>query len=210
MVLADVGTARLMWSSKITTPASQNLGAQMGELARVGVEAARTAGFFQSGRDTPARVRNLALAHRTNVARFERCDRRGLAVERQKLDFECLAAAMNVDDDAHVAGLEAKLDQRFRQNNLLVFADHDRAAGIGCAVINRGTSFPLFHYPDGPHLRTPTGRRLERSVHTVSDAPGRFNGRSDRMRGAVSLPHRVPRSTHRPGLFDGPERRRLS
>jgi len=46
MVLTDVATVRLMWTSKVTTPASQNVGAQMGELARVGVEAARTAGFF--------------------------------------------------------------------------------------------------------------------------------------------------------------------
>ncbi|HSD54996.1 MAG TPA: hypothetical protein VLC47_12570 [Burkholderiales bacterium] len=46
MVLTDVATARIMWTGKITTPASQNVGAQMGDLARVGVEAARTAGFF--------------------------------------------------------------------------------------------------------------------------------------------------------------------
>jgi len=46
MVLTDVATVRLMWTSKVTTPASQNVGAQIGELARVGVEAARAAGFF--------------------------------------------------------------------------------------------------------------------------------------------------------------------
>lgn len=46
MVLTDAATVKLMWSSKITSPASQNLNAQMGELARVGVEAARGAGFF--------------------------------------------------------------------------------------------------------------------------------------------------------------------
>lgn len=46
MVLTDVATAKMMWTSKVTTPASQNIGAQMGDLARVGVEAARTAGFF--------------------------------------------------------------------------------------------------------------------------------------------------------------------
>jgi hypothetical protein len=46
MVLTDVATVKLMWSSKVTAPASQNVGAQMGELARVGVEAARGAGFF--------------------------------------------------------------------------------------------------------------------------------------------------------------------
>ena len=46
MVLTDVATVRLMWTGKVTTPASQNVSAQIGELARVGVEAARKAGFF--------------------------------------------------------------------------------------------------------------------------------------------------------------------
>jgi hypothetical protein len=46
MVLTDAASVRMMWSSKVTTPASSNVTAQMGELARVGVEAARTAGFF--------------------------------------------------------------------------------------------------------------------------------------------------------------------
>jgi hypothetical protein len=45
-VLTDVATGRLMWSSKVTTPASQDLGAQLAELARVGVGAAKSAGFF--------------------------------------------------------------------------------------------------------------------------------------------------------------------
>jgi hypothetical protein len=35
-----------MWTSKVTAPAAQDLGAQIGELARVGVEAAQKAGFF--------------------------------------------------------------------------------------------------------------------------------------------------------------------
>jgi len=46
MVLTDVATVRVMWTSKVTAPGSQNVGAQIGDLARVGVEAARTAGFF--------------------------------------------------------------------------------------------------------------------------------------------------------------------
>jgi hypothetical protein len=46
MVLTDVASVRMMWSSKVTTPASQNIGAQMADLARVGVEAAQKAGFF--------------------------------------------------------------------------------------------------------------------------------------------------------------------
>jgi hypothetical protein len=46
VVLTDVASARLMWSSKITTPASQSLNTQIAELARVGVGAAKAAGFF--------------------------------------------------------------------------------------------------------------------------------------------------------------------
>jgi hypothetical protein len=46
MVLTDTATVKLMWSGKVTTPASSNVTAQMGELARVGVEAAQKAGFF--------------------------------------------------------------------------------------------------------------------------------------------------------------------
>lgn len=46
VVLTDVASARLMWSSKISTPASQNVNAQIAELARVGVGAAKAAGFF--------------------------------------------------------------------------------------------------------------------------------------------------------------------
>jgi hypothetical protein len=46
LVLTDVATVRVMWTSKVTTPGSQNVGAQIGDLARVGVEAARKAGFF--------------------------------------------------------------------------------------------------------------------------------------------------------------------
>jgi hypothetical protein len=46
MVLTDAASVRMMWSSKVTTPASQNIGAQMADLARVGVEAVQKAGFF--------------------------------------------------------------------------------------------------------------------------------------------------------------------
>jgi len=46
MVLTDVASVRLMWTGTITTPASEDVGDQMSELARVGVEAAREAGFF--------------------------------------------------------------------------------------------------------------------------------------------------------------------
>ena len=46
MALTDVGTVRLMWSSKVTAPASRNVNEQLGEIAKVGVGAARTAGFF--------------------------------------------------------------------------------------------------------------------------------------------------------------------
>ncbi|MCZ7564274.1 MAG: hypothetical protein M5U08_11265 [Burkholderiales bacterium] len=42
--LTDVATVRLMWSSKVTSPASRSVNAQIADLARVGVEA-RNAGF---------------------------------------------------------------------------------------------------------------------------------------------------------------------
>lgn len=46
IVLTDVDTVRLMWTGKVTTPASQDINGQMSELAKAGVDAARSAGFF--------------------------------------------------------------------------------------------------------------------------------------------------------------------
>ena len=46
MVLTDVATGRLMWTIKVTTPASQDVGGQIRELAKVGVEEAQKAGMF--------------------------------------------------------------------------------------------------------------------------------------------------------------------
>jgi hypothetical protein len=46
MVLTDVASVRLMWTGTITSPASEHVDEQIHELARVGVEAARDAGFF--------------------------------------------------------------------------------------------------------------------------------------------------------------------
>lgn len=46
MVLTDAATARMMWTGKVTTPASQNINAQIAGLAKVGVEAAQKAGLF--------------------------------------------------------------------------------------------------------------------------------------------------------------------
>lgn len=46
LVLTDVASARVMWSGTITTLASDDIGHQVNELARVGVEAAREAGYF--------------------------------------------------------------------------------------------------------------------------------------------------------------------
>lgn len=45
-VLTDVASGRMMWSAKATTPAQSNLNAQLAELARVMVDAARQAGLF--------------------------------------------------------------------------------------------------------------------------------------------------------------------
>ena len=46
LALTDVGTVRVMWTSKVTAPASQNISMQIDEIAKVGVGAARSAGFF--------------------------------------------------------------------------------------------------------------------------------------------------------------------
>jgi len=46
LVLTDVASGRLMWTSKVTAPASQDVNRQIGELARAGVEAAQKAGLF--------------------------------------------------------------------------------------------------------------------------------------------------------------------
>jgi hypothetical protein len=46
MTLTDVDTGRLMWSSTVTTPASQDVTAQVNKLAKAGVEAAQQAGIF--------------------------------------------------------------------------------------------------------------------------------------------------------------------
>jgi hypothetical protein len=46
MALTDVASARVMWSGTITAPPSNDVDGQIQDLARVGVEAARGAGFF--------------------------------------------------------------------------------------------------------------------------------------------------------------------
>jgi hypothetical protein len=46
MSLTDVDTGRLMWSSTVTTPASQDITAQVNKLAKAGVEAAQQAGIL--------------------------------------------------------------------------------------------------------------------------------------------------------------------
>jgi hypothetical protein len=46
MTLTDVATKRLIWTSKITTPASQDITEQVTELVEVGVKSARQAGFL--------------------------------------------------------------------------------------------------------------------------------------------------------------------
>jgi len=46
LTLTDVETVRLMWTGKVTAPASGNINTQIGELTRVGIEAAARAGFF--------------------------------------------------------------------------------------------------------------------------------------------------------------------
>jgi hypothetical protein len=46
MTLTDVATERLMWTSKITTPASQDIAEQVTKLVEVGVKSAQQAGFL--------------------------------------------------------------------------------------------------------------------------------------------------------------------
>jgi hypothetical protein len=46
MVLTDVASGSMMWTSKVTAPASKDVGAQIGKLAKTGVEAAQKAGLF--------------------------------------------------------------------------------------------------------------------------------------------------------------------
>jgi hypothetical protein len=46
MTLTDVGTGRLMWTSKITTPASHDITEQVTQLVEVGVQSAQQAGYL--------------------------------------------------------------------------------------------------------------------------------------------------------------------
>jgi hypothetical protein len=46
LTLTDVATGRLMWASKVTTPASSDIAEQVGKLVQAGREAAQQAGFF--------------------------------------------------------------------------------------------------------------------------------------------------------------------
>lgn len=46
LTLTDVSTVKVMWTSRVSARAHDNVNAQMADLARVGVDAARAAGFF--------------------------------------------------------------------------------------------------------------------------------------------------------------------
>jgi hypothetical protein len=46
LVLTDVATGRMMWTSKVTTAASQDVAGQMEKLAQTGVEAVQKAGML--------------------------------------------------------------------------------------------------------------------------------------------------------------------
>jgi hypothetical protein len=46
MILTDVNTGQLMWTSRVTTSASQELAEEVAKLAKAGVEAAQQAGFL--------------------------------------------------------------------------------------------------------------------------------------------------------------------
>lgn len=46
LTLTDVSTGRLIWTSKVTTPASRDVGEQISKLAQTGVDAAQKAGVL--------------------------------------------------------------------------------------------------------------------------------------------------------------------
>jgi hypothetical protein len=46
MVLTDVESGKVMWTSSVATPASSNVNAQVADLAKSGVEAAKKSGLF--------------------------------------------------------------------------------------------------------------------------------------------------------------------
>jgi hypothetical protein len=46
IVLTDIATGRVMWTSKVTTPASRDVAGQIDKLAQTGVEAAQKAGML--------------------------------------------------------------------------------------------------------------------------------------------------------------------
>jgi hypothetical protein len=46
VVLNDAATGRLMWTAKVTAPASQDVNGQLGQLAKTAVEAVQKAGFL--------------------------------------------------------------------------------------------------------------------------------------------------------------------
>lgn len=138
-----ISTGRFVRSTRLTTAQHEALSFETGIdfMWANGDRSGRSQG--RSRGDASPCVRDFTPAHGTDVACFECRDRRGLAIECEELDLEGLAAPVNVHDYAHVPGLEAELGERFRENDLLMFADHDRAAEIGCAVINLGMSIPF-------------------------------------------------------------------
>ncbi len=46
LVLTDVASGEMMWTGKVTAPASRDVQGQVGQLAKVGMKAARGAGLF--------------------------------------------------------------------------------------------------------------------------------------------------------------------
>jgi hypothetical protein len=46
LVLTDVASGEMMWTSKVTAAASRDVQGQIGRLAKVGMEATREAGMF--------------------------------------------------------------------------------------------------------------------------------------------------------------------
>ena len=71
-----------------------------------------------------ARVGNLRARDGSNLSGRHRHHRSGLASKGDELDFVGLVARINVNDCSDIAGLEALLGKRCRQDDSIMFVDH--------------------------------------------------------------------------------------
>lgn len=86
-------------------------------------------------------VGDLALSYRSQLTGSESKYGCGFALESQELDLKGFALAVYMHDHSDVASLQRVLWNVLRENDLIVFANHDVSL-IGWAVISRGARFP--------------------------------------------------------------------